>query len=84
MIDDQPKPSAGVKRIKVKNEDNYDGDDDEGVLQKFHFHGINVMVKEEFKQHGLDPRGYDHPYGSHLPSRYCVNCKCKKELCQPR
>ena len=78
LIDDQLNSQAGVKHIKVKNKENYDGDDDEDMLQKYPFHGMNIMVKEEFKPHGLDPRGYNYPYGSQLPSGYCADCKCKK------
>ena len=83
-FDDQLNAPEFAKRIKIKNEENTEGDIEEGMLQKFPFHGMNILVNNEFNPNGLDPRGYDHPYGSKLPSDYCVDCKCKKELCHDK
>ena len=54
------------------------------MLEKFPFHGMDTMVKDEFKPNGEDPREWDHPFGSQLPSGYCIHCKCRKELCHDK
>jgi hypothetical protein len=86
--DDEEFSHPTAKRSKVKNEGDVKNkvanDEEDGLLKKFPFHGMNVLVREKFKPHGLDPRGYDHPYGSDLPSDYCVDCKCKEALCHDK
>ena len=84
VLDDGVNSQEVAKRIKVKNEEDKEGSKEEGMLQQFPFHGMNILVKNEFNPNGLDPRGYDHPYGSKLPSNYCVDCKCKKEICHDK
>lgn len=75
--------SAGVKRIK-RNEDDDDTNNKEYMLAKFPFHSMNSMVRKKFKPNGEDPRGWDHPYGSDLPSGYCIHCKCMEALCHDK
>ena len=79
-----PTSSSTVKRIKKNEESDDTIKEEDNMLEKFPFHGMNVMVGEEFKPHGEDPRGYDHPYGSRLPSGYCLYCKCKNTLCHDK
>ena len=79
---DTPTSSSGVKRIKRNEED--EDSTNENMLEKFPFHGMNTMVNDKFKPNGEDPRGWDHPFGSELPSGYCNHCKCRKELCHDK
>ena len=54
----EPMLSSGVKHIKLNNYDKT-SEDDKCVLEKFPFHGMDVMVGEKSKPHGEDPRGQD-------------------------
>jgi hypothetical protein len=76
------------KKAKVKQETSTlkteDDEEELGMLEKFPFYGLNTMVRDKFRPHGVDPRGYTHPYGSKLPSDYCKHCKCKQNLCHDK